>query len=166
MVGPGAGAATAAFLLERHFLVGERATGMTKENSGSKTSGGCLCGAVRFEVSSFASAVFKCHCSKCRKAFGGASSAAVLVPEQSFRWLTPVESQREFQTASGFLRRFCPDCGSILPQHLPDYQMQWVPAGLLEGGAGLQLKQHIHVASKASWEILDDQTRHLEQGFE
>lgn len=139
---------------------------MANEEKDVKTSGGCLCGAVRFEVSRFASGVFKCHCSKCRKAFGGASSAAVLVPEQSFHWLTPEANQREFETSSGFLRRFCPECGSILPQHLPDYQMQWVPAGLLEGDAGLRLKQHIHVASKAGWEILDDQTRHLEEGFD
>ncbi|MFK7975086.1 MAG: GFA family protein [Halioglobus sp.] len=136
------------------------------EKEQSKTSGGCLCGNVRFEVSSFASGVFKCHCSKCRKAFGGASSAAVLVPEQAFTWLTAHDTQREFQTPSGFMRRFCGDCGSILPQHLPDFQMQWVPAGLLEGELPLQLKQHIHVASKANWEILDDQTRHLEQGFD
>lgn len=129
------------------------------------TTGGCLCGENRFEVSSFASSVFKCHCSKCRKAFGGASSAAVLVSEQDFKWLTDGGSQREFRTPSGFLRRFCGNCGSILPQQLPDYGMQWVPAGLLEGDTGLQLKQHIHVASRAAWEILDDHTIKLDEGF-
>lgn len=130
------------------------------------TTGGCLCGAVRFEVSEFSAGVFKCHCSKCRKAFGGASSAAALAQEQNFAWLQGEDKQREFKTPSGFRRCFCEECGSILPQHLPDYKMQWIPAGLLDDDSGLQLKQHIHVDSKAAWEILDDQTRHLQQGFD
>jgi hypothetical protein len=129
------------------------------------TSGACLCGAARFEIARFASGIFKCHCSKCRKAFGGASSAAVLVPADAFQWRSPTDEQREYQTPSGFRRRFCAHCGSILPQDLPEHGMVWVPAGLLEDDAGLTLKQHIHVASKARWEILDDQTRHLDEGF-
>ena len=130
------------------------------------TPGSCLCGAVRFEVARFTSGVMKCHCSKCRKAFGGASSAAVLVGESDFTWLTPPDEQREYRTDSGFLRRFCTQCGSILPQDVPEYGMVWIPAGLLEGEPGLTLKHHIHVASKAQWEILDDQTRHFDEGFD
>jgi len=128
-------------------------------------TGSCLCGAVKFEISEFSSGVFKCHCSKCRKSFGSASSAAVLAPEGAFNWLSPVDVQREYRTSSGFFRRFCNDCGSLLPKHLPDFKLMWVPAGLLDGDPGLTLKQHIHVASKAPWEILDDQTRHLDEGF-
>ena len=129
------------------------------------TTGGCLCGNVRFEVRDFSSGIFKCHCSKCRKAFGGASSAAALCPEGSFAWTRGEQGIREYRASSGFLRRFCPDCGSILPQRLEDYQQYWVPAGLLDGDPGIPLKQHIHVASKAAWEVLDEKTRQLPEGF-
>ena len=88
--------------------------------------GGCLCGAVRFAVTGFKGGIFKCHCSRCRKAFGGASSAAAFVDEGQFSWLQGEGDVREFQCDSGFTRRFCPDCGSILPQHLADYRMHWV----------------------------------------
>jgi hypothetical protein len=125
-----------------------------------------LCGAVRFEVSEFNSGIFKCHCSKCRKAFGGASSAAALTAEDAFTWLAGSEGVRMFQCDSGFKRCFCPDCGSILPQFLPDYKMYWVPVGLLDSDPGIPLKQHIHVNSKATWEILDSQTRQHGEGFD
>ena len=129
------------------------------------TTGGCLCGAVRFEVDAFISGVFKCHCSKCRKAFGGASSAAVLVSQDAFRWTQGEEGIVTFEESSTFQRRFCPRCGSILPQQLPDYGTCWVPAGLLDADPGLTLTHHIHVDSKASWEVLDDQAKRRGEGF-
>ena len=129
------------------------------------TEGGCLCGAVRFRVEAFSSAIFKCHCSKCRKAFGGASSAAALASEAAFAWLQGSAAVREFQTVSGFKRRFCPDCGSIVPQHLPEHRTYWVPVGLLDADPGIRLKQHIHVHSMAAWEVLDGQTRRHGEGF-
>tara|TARA_R110002072_G_scaffold43340_20_gene121897 strand:+ start:1187 stop:1588 length:402 start_codon:yes stop_codon:yes gene_type:complete len=128
-------------------------------------TGTCLCGAVQFGVTDFSSAIFKCHCSKCRKAFGGASSAAALVGEGHFSWLQGEQGVREFQCESGFKRRFCPDCGSILPQFLAEYQLYWIPVGLLDSDPGIPLKQHIHVDSKAEWEILDADTRQFGEGF-
>ena len=129
------------------------------------TEGRCLCGAVCFAVEAFNSGIFKCHCSKCRKAFGGASSAAALVAQDKFSWLEGEDSVREFRCESGFLRRFCPTCGSILPQYLTDYDLYWVPVGLLESDPGIRLKQHIHVHSKAAWELLDEHTRQHPEGF-
>ena len=129
------------------------------------TAGGCLCGAVRFAVDTFSSSIFKCHCSKCRKAFGGASSAAALAQEDTFIWLQGGDLVREFQTESGFRRRFCPFCGSILPQFLPEHKSYWIPVGLLDSDPGIRLKQHIHVNSMAAWEILDSQARRHGEGF-
>ena len=130
------------------------------------TSGGCLCGAVRFEVKEFSTDIFKCHCSRCRKAFGGASSAAALAQEDAFHWLQGNDAVKEYQTPSGFKRRFCADCGSLLPQFLADYRLYWIPVGLLDSDPGMPLKHHIHVNSKAAWEILDAQTRQHGEGFD
>jgi hypothetical protein len=83
----------------------------------------------------------------------------------SFCWIKGEEGIQEFQTPSGFLRRFCRDCGSILPQLLVDYQLYWIPVGLLNEEPGIPLKQHIHVNSKAAWEVLDADTRRHGEGF-
>ena len=128
--------------------------------------GGCLCGSVRFAVSTFKSSIFKCHCSKCRKAFGGASSAAAFADTAGFNWLQGEDEVKEFQTESGFTRRFCSTCGSLLPQYIADYDMYWVPMGLLDSDPGVSLKRHINVNSKAPWEILDGETRQHGEGFD
>ncbi|MEM9255414.1 MAG: GFA family protein [Pseudomonadota bacterium] len=127
--------------------------------------GGCLCGSVRFAVASFQSGVYKCHCSRCRKAFGGASSAAILVAQDQFQWLRGEETINEYRTDSGFLRRFCPKCGSPLPQFLSDYDLVWMPAGLLDGDPELRLTHHIYTDSKACWEVLDADTPRRPEGF-
>jgi hypothetical protein len=69
-------------------------------------SGGCLCGAVRYEVvgEPFRSGV--CHCTTCRKLTGSAFSITAEWRSDQFRMTG------ELQT---FERRsFCPKCGSRL----------------------------------------------------
>ena len=127
--------------------------------------GGCLCGGVRFSIRAFDSGIFKCHCSKCRKSTGGASSAAVLVAEEHFSWLQGAEGVRDYRSESGYTRRFCAACGSAVPQLLQEHQRYWVPAGLLDADPGVPLKHHIHVNSKAAWEILDSHARQHGEGF-
>ena len=129
------------------------------------TEGGCLCGEVRFSISAFDSGIFKCHCSKCRKSTGGASSAAVLVAAEHFSWLQGAAGVREYRSDSGYTRRFCAACGSAVPQLLQEHQRYWVPAGLLDADPGVPLKHHIHVNSKATWEIIDNHARQHGEGF-
>lgn len=127
--------------------------------------GGCLCGEVRFEVAEFSSQVFKCHCSKCRKNFGGASSAAALAPADKFTWLKGAERIRHYSPGGNYHVYFCEQCGSTLPQLLQEYQSVWVPAGLLDSDPGLVLGSHVHVDSKAPWELLDDRAKRYAEGF-
>ena len=129
------------------------------------TVGSCLCGAVAFEVGDINGGVYKCHCSRCRKAFGGASSAAVLVDSKVFRWLRGEQQIRLYEFESGFRRFFCESCGCVLPQHVESLAMYWVPAGLFDEDPGVALTSHIYVDSKASWEVLDENTPCLQQGF-
>ena len=129
------------------------------------TAGSCLCKAVAFEVSGFSSGIYKCHCSKCRKAFGGASSAAVLVDEAAFQWLRGSDRVRLYEAESGFKRYFCECCGCLLPQLVASLGLFWVPAGLFDEDPGVALATHIHIDSKAPWEVLDEQTPCLQEGF-
>ena len=42
----------------------------------------------------------------------------------------------------------------------------WIPAGLFDADPGLALSTHIHVRSKAHWEVLDELTPRREEGFD
>ncbi len=130
------------------------------------TEGSCFCGAIKFQVSEFHADIYKCHCSLCRKRFGGASSAAVLVAEDSFELITGSDSIARFQSPSGSRSAFCRTCGTIAPIHIASQKLYWIPAGLFDSDPGISLKRHIHVNSKAAWEILDHETEQLPEGLE
>lgn len=79
-------------------------------------TGGCACGAVRYECSSEPITMFKCHCRGCQQRTGSAFAATVLVSANSFR-ITQGMPRYHF-TASEALGQhkhgFCAECGSRL----------------------------------------------------
>ena len=82
----------------------------------SPFTGGCVCGAVRYECTSEPLLMAKCHCRDCQITSGGPYSPAVIVPISAFR-ITKGTIQH-FGTpslAGGHNQRgFCPKCGSRL----------------------------------------------------
>ncbi len=69
-------------------------------------SGGCLCGAVRYEVRGEPHASGLCHCTTCRKLTGSTFSATANWRRSQFRMTGEL---RTFER-----RSFCPTCGSRL----------------------------------------------------
>jgi len=48
-------------------------------------TGGCACGAIRYEVTAEPIVMFNCHCRDCQRATGTAFSAVVYVPAKAFK---------------------------------------------------------------------------------
>src|SRR2546428_526017 len=48
-------------------------------------TGGCTCGAVRYECTAEPVMAFNCHCRDCQRATGGAYVPAVVVPRNALR---------------------------------------------------------------------------------
>jgi hypothetical protein len=46
-------------------------------------TGGCLCGAIRYECSAEPIVMGNCHCRDCQRATGSAFAAALLVPRNA-----------------------------------------------------------------------------------
>jgi hypothetical protein len=120
------------------------------------TSGGCLCGGVRFEIDAAVGPFELCHCPRCRKASGSAFSAAVGVRAADFRLLQGAELIGRY--AAPILRSpppyqvaFCSRCGSPVPD--PPEGASWfeIPAGLLEGDPGARPDRHIFVEHRPAW---------------
>ncbi len=73
--------------------------------------GGCLCGAVRYEVRGPAAQTSLCHCEDCRKASGAPAVAWTFFPPDALRWTQGAPRKIEFADR---VRWFCGDCGSPL----------------------------------------------------
>src|SRR5687768_2881046 len=85
-------------------------------------TGGCMCGAVRFEARGAPYRVGLCHCLTCRKMTGSAFSAIATYPQGSVRI---TGNTRAFASSDKGRRHFCPACGS------PVYG-QWDNSGEIE----------------------------------
>ena len=77
-------------------------------------TGGCSCGAVRYECTEAPVMMFKCHCRDCQRVTGGGFVPGVLVPVAAFR-LTSGALRFHFTSSEAggrHKRGFCADCGS------------------------------------------------------
>ncbi|MFK7874431.1 MAG: GFA family protein [Paracoccaceae bacterium] len=75
-------------------------------------SGGCLCGAVRFEITSEVTETGACHCGMCRKVSGGVF-LGVEVPAEAFAF-TSDNKGAVYSSSTWAERGFCSACGSSL----------------------------------------------------
>lgn len=117
-------------------------------------AGGCLCGAVRFELSGALTSVTYCHCSMCRRWHGhvGAYAAVdrsgfVLTEERGLKWHVSSPTVR---------RGFCAECGSSLFFDSSDLPKMAFCPGALDGPTELRSKAHIYVASKGDYYAMTD----------
>ena len=121
--------------------------------------GSCLCGAVRYEVTSTPTAFDLDHCSRCRKSSGSAFRAELIFEATEFEWLSGRSLVQTYEapvrkTRPGYRRTFCTVCGGPLPT--VDRDMINAPAGTLDDDPGLRPQRHIFVDFKAPWfEIVD-----------
>lgn len=81
-------------------------------------SGGCQCGAVRFNVSGAIGEASICHCRMCQKASGAHALALVDVKDSGFAWTRGAPNW--FASSNAARRGFCASCGTPLAYDAPD----------------------------------------------
>ncbi len=114
--------------------------------------GGCFCGAIRYRATGSLQHARACHCSQCRKAFSGPSSAyAELTPSTRFEWTKGHELLRDYESAQGWGLAFCTQCGSTLCG-LHNGNVHGLTLGCIDGDPGVDIEKHIFVDSKAPWD--------------
>jgi hypothetical protein len=118
-------------------------------------TGGCSCGAVRFETDGEPFNSTLCHCADCRKASGAPAFAWFSVASNSLRWTAGQLAIR--RSSSEAVRGFCAACGTTLT-----YQDDKWPAEIDIATASLDEPNqvppadHVFVRSRLSWFKLDD----------
>ncbi len=121
-------------------------------------SGGCLCGAVRYEVDGPMAPIQLCHCRQCRKAQGGPFGANIPVAAADFRLIGGADALRDYRASPGKRRVFCGRCGSpIFSQRDGTPEVLRLRAGSLDDAEGLSVGLHAQTASAAAWWPIDDE---------
>jgi hypothetical protein len=114
-------------------------------------SGGCHCGAVRYEVSGAPKGVALCHCSDCRKSAGAPMVAWAMFGEDQFA-LTQGEP-RLYNGSGQSMRYFCGACGTGVffrnAQNLPG--IVDVQAATLDDPEAFPAGVHIQTADRIGW---------------
>jgi hypothetical protein len=123
-------------------------------------TGGCACGAIRYECSAAPLLVWKCHCRTCQQATGSAFNLNVIVPSAALTFTTKEPTYYGAKGGSGHIlyRGFCSTCGSPLggkSDVFPDFR--GVSAASLDDPSGLEPVADIWTASAQPWDTLDPQ---------
>ena len=125
-------------------------------------SGGCLCGAVKFQATLNDLHVHVCHCKICQK-WSGSSGLSLkcegwdIQGDKNLTWYDSSETAR---------RGFCKLCGSHLFFQTNDNSYKGISAGALDLQEGLSLDSHIFIDKKPGYyDFKDDVPRLTEAEF-
>ena len=115
-------------------------------------TGGCLCGAVRYEVRGPLREISACHCEQCRRASGhfGAATAARLDDCA----LGEEGGLASYQSSADARRGLCRTCGSSLFWQPTAGDRISIMAGTLDQPTGLTTKMHIFVDQVADYDAV------------
>lgn len=115
--------------------------------------GGCLCGAVTYEVRKPYLRFAHCYCGRCRKATGSSHATNLYVEPRRFSWRTGEELTRRFDlpSAPSFATTYCTSCGGPLPHRTRSGKEVVVPAGTLDSAPDIAPQANIFWGSRAEW---------------
>jgi hypothetical protein len=118
------------------------------------TTGGCLCGDVRYEVKGPLRNVVNCHCSMCQKLHGGFGAHSKARKENIT--ITKADGLGWYKTSEVARRGFCKNCGSSLFWDPFALDATGILAGSLDGPTGLKTMGHIVTGEKADFVAITD----------
>ena len=121
-------------------------------------TGGCLCGGVRFELTTPPASVGYCHCTRCQRRTGCAASAQARADGRAFRLLRGEELVKCWRHPDGGWEKcFCRECGSQLFSRNPaDPAQMGVRMSAFDGDPGVRPSRRQFVAYAAAWEPIPD----------
>jgi hypothetical protein len=119
-------------------------------------SGGCACGAIRFECTVDPVVMFNCHCRDCQRANGSAYAAIAAVPKAAVQLLGEPRYHRILgANGKAVDRGFCQACGSQVTmkiERFPDLLV--LQAGCLDDPSVYTPAMDAFTASAQPWDYM------------
>ncbi len=121
-------------------------------------TGGCACGAIRYECSAEPAMSFNCHCRDCQRASGSAYYPAVVVPTAAFALTTGTLKYSSMRADSGHRKHygFCPECGSPIGGKIDEHpDIMVVSVGSLDDPSWFVPTMDFYTASAHPWDYMN-----------
>jgi hypothetical protein len=118
-------------------------------------TGGCPCGAIRYEVTAMPLALYACHCTDCQRKSGAAFALNMPVASNAFRIVKGTPKGWSSEGPSGEITTswFCGECSGRLYGERPSRpDSMTIRAGTLDDTGWLIPAAHIFMRSAQSWD--------------
>lgn len=116
--------------------------------------GGCLCGAVRYEISGEPILTVNCYCRDCQIETWSGHSAIMCVPRNTVTFKGSLQSfDRSADSGRNISRFFCPICGTTLwgqAEMMPDATN--IRVGTLDESDAVEMQISAYCASARGWD--------------
>jgi hypothetical protein len=119
--------------------------------------GGCLCGAIRYEIAAEPVLAGQCHCLDCQHETGGGHSSFMGFPADAVKLAgTPRYHEVTADSGNTVRRGFCPTCGSPVAAAttgLPD--VTTITAGSLDDPSLFTPEFVVYTSRGHAWDLVD-----------
>lgn len=118
-------------------------------------TGGCLCGAVRYEIAGPVPPGAHCHCSMCRRASGAPVLTWASVPLEAF---TVTKGELAiYHSSARAERRFCRDCGAQIAFWSADTADEIdVTVATFDDAGAHPPDHHVYAGDRLTWLSIDE----------
>ena len=127
---------------------------MPEESPTAALTGGCLCGAVRFEARPEKREGYYCHCRMCQLAFGNTRAAFINLRKEQVTWTAGAPA--EFASSKFAVRGFCKHCGTPLSFAYAGSQYMDLAVGAFDEPSAIKPVSHFAVESRVENWHADD----------
>ncbi|MEZ5668649.1 MAG: GFA family protein [Alphaproteobacteria bacterium] len=119
-------------------------------------TGGCLCGAVRYEADTQGGGGH-CQCTDCRRVSGTGHSSHMIVPEAAFRMSGTLRYYDKAADSGNIVSRgFCPTCGApVLSRNAGYAGVVFVRPSSLDDPEAFKPAMVVYTSRGPSWDRID-----------
>jgi len=120
-------------------------------------TGGCACGAIRYEIAAEPLMAVQCQCRDCQRHTGGGHASMIGFPKAAMK-LTGTPKFHEVTADSGNTvgRGFCAHCGSFITGRSSGFpDMVTITAGSLDDPGCFQAQFAVYASRGHAWDRLD-----------
>ena len=120
-------------------------------------TGGCYCGALRYEVTGDPMFQGQCHCRECQYIAGGSPNMLMGCPEANLKYTQgEPKAFRRKDLESPVTREFCPDCGTHIVSKPPGMPAAIIKVGTLDDPSKFTPQMAIQLLDKQSFHHVPD----------